>query len=67
MIEEISRLGIDRAPSEEDTGLDNAVKLRSPVVENIDISSSGVHNQDRKDKPIVEYPRPHAVVGVSVL
>lgn len=63
----MSRIGSDRTPSELETGPDNAVKLRSPEDENTDISTSVVLKKDRKDKQIVEYPRPHAVIGVSVL
>ncbi|XP_015884910.3 probable GTP-binding protein OBGC2 isoform X2 [Ziziphus jujuba] len=67
LIEEISRIGSDRALSNAETGSDNAVKQRSSEDGNTDISSSGVLNKDRKDKQIEDYPRPHAVVGVSVL
>lgn len=67
LIEEISRIGSDRTPSEVETSPDNAFNLRSPEDENTDISTSGVLEKDRKNKQIVEYPRPHAVVGASVL
>lgn len=55
------RLGSDR-PSTVDTA-----QPLSTEGGHADVSSSGVPNKDRKEKGIEDYPRPIAIVGVSVL
>lgn len=55
------RLGSDR-PSTSDT-----TQPLPTEGENPDVPSSGVRSRDRKEKGIEDYPRPIAIVGVSVL
>lgn len=55
------RLGSDRPST-----LDTAQTL-STEGGNADVPSSGVPSRDRKEKGIEDYPRPIAIVGVSVL
>ncbi|XP_024168315.1 probable GTP-binding protein OBGC2 isoform X2 [Rosa chinensis] len=61
LTEEIMRLGSDRPST-----LDTAQTL-STEGGNADVPSSGVPSRDRKEKGIEDYPRPIAIVGVSVL
>ncbi|KAB2604569.1 GTP-binding protein OBGC2 [Pyrus ussuriensis x Pyrus communis] len=67
LTEEIMRLGCDTASSEPETSTAGAVKRPDPEGENADVSSSKAPTKDRKDKDIEDYPRPLAIVGVSVL
>ncbi|KAL6207512.1 hypothetical protein ACLB2K_018470 [Fragaria x ananassa] len=61
LTEEIMRLGSDR-PSTSDTTQPLPTEGGNP-----DVPSSGVRSRDRKEKGIEDYPRPIAIVGVSVL
>lgn len=61
------RLGSDTTSSEPETSTAGAVKQPVPEGENADVSSSKGPTKDRKDKDIEDYPRPLAIVGVSVL
>ncbi|XP_062020483.1 probable GTP-binding protein OBGC2 [Rosa rugosa] len=61
LTKEIMRLGSDRPST-----LDTAQTL-STEGGNADVPSSGVPSRDRKEKGIEDYPRPIAIVGVSVL
>lgn len=68
LTEEIMRIGSDGAPSEPERGSDDDA-LQSLTTEggHADVSSPGISSKDKKDKEIEDYPRPLAVVGVSVL
>lgn len=67
MTEEIRRIGSDEVPSEPERGSDDDA-LQSLTTEggHADVSP-GISSKDKKDKEIEDYPRPLAVVGVSVL
>ncbi|XP_030950650.1 probable GTP-binding protein OBGC2 isoform X2 [Quercus lobata] len=68
LTEEIRRIGSDEVPSEPERGSDDDA-LQSLTTEGgrADVSSPGISSKDKKDKEIEDYPRPLAVVGVSVL
>ncbi|KAI3989178.1 hypothetical protein MKX01_033214 [Papaver californicum] len=65
LIEEISMIGCNELPAELEVSVDKADKLLPTPNENV--PSSGSPKRDRREKQIEEYPRPLAVVGVSVL
>ncbi|KAK4552165.1 hypothetical protein RGQ29_032135 [Quercus rubra] len=68
LTEEIMRIGSDEVPSDPERGSDDDA-LQSLTTEggHADVSSLGISSKDKKDKEIEDYPRPLAVVGVSVL
>ncbi|XP_065621198.1 probable GTP-binding protein OBGC2 isoform X2 [Quercus suber] len=68
LTEEIMRIGSDEVPSEPERGSDDDA-LQSLTTEggHADVSSTGISSKDKKDEEIEDYPRPLAVVGVSVL
>ncbi|KAM1434454.1 hypothetical protein ACFX2I_042535 [Malus domestica] len=65
--EEIMRLGIDNASCGSETSIIDAVQQPSSEGRNADVSSSIFLSKDKKEKDIEDYPRPLAIVGVSVL
>ncbi|XP_050158872.1 probable GTP-binding protein OBGC2 [Malus sylvestris] len=67
LTEEIMRLGIDNASYGSETSIIDAVQQPSSEGRNADVSSSRFLSKDRKEKVIEDYPRPLAIVGVSVL
>ncbi|CAL8995635.1 unnamed protein product [Prunus brigantina] len=67
LTEEIMKLGVDRPSSEPETSSTGAVQQLSSEGGNADGSSPRVLTKDKKDKDIEDYPRPLAIVGVSVL
>ena len=62
MTEEILRIGCESTPSEPEISSGDAVGDDNAI-----LSSSEVLNEHRNEKQIEDYPKPHAVVGVSVL
>lgn len=60
-------MGCERKPSELEISSDDTATPSSPQGENAALSSTGIHNEERKEKQIEDYPQPLAVVGVSVL
>ncbi|XP_062099212.1 probable GTP-binding protein OBGC2 isoform X3 [Humulus lupulus] len=67
LTEEILRIGCERTTSKLELISENTFKPSSPEGENDALSLSAVHNEERKEKQLEDYPRPLAVVGVSVL
>lgn len=68
LTEEIMRIGSDGVPSEPERGSnDDALQSLTTEGGHADVSSLGISSKDKKDKEIEDYPRPLAVVGVSVL
>ncbi|KAL5557955.1 hypothetical protein UlMin_034166 [Ulmus minor] len=67
LTEEILRIGCEGTSSAPEISSDAEVKPLSPEGVDAILHSSGVLEEDRKDKQIEDYPRPLAVVGVSVL
>lgn len=61
------KLGVDRPSSEPEMSSTGAVQQLSSEGGNADGSSPRVLTKDKKDKDIEDYPRPLAIVGVSVL
>ncbi|KAJ4823872.1 hypothetical protein Tsubulata_030322 [Turnera subulata] len=64
LTEEISTIGSDMIPSKP---LMVSEESKSPTVESGNNESQQVSGKDKRDKEIEDYPRPLAVVGVSVL
>ncbi|XP_020534798.1 probable GTP-binding protein OBGC2 isoform X2 [Jatropha curcas] len=66
LAEEISRIGRDEVPSEQEVVVNDAfhTSTRYDVANKL---SSQISNGDNNDKMIEDYPAPLAVVGVSVL
>ncbi|KAL9395604.1 hypothetical protein Peur_009857 [Populus x canadensis] len=67
LTEEILRIGCDEVPSEPKMTSKDAVHSFSTEDGNADKLPSQITNEDKKDKELEDYPRPLAVVGVSVL
>ncbi|XP_041017380.1 probable GTP-binding protein OBGC2 isoform X2 [Juglans microcarpa x Juglans regia] len=67
LTEKIMRIGSDGASSKPETSSDNVLQLLASEAPHADVSSPGIQSKDEKDKEIEDYPRPLAVVGVSVL
>lgn len=67
LTEEILRIGCDEVPSEPKMTSKDAVHSFSTEAGNADKLPSQMANEDKKDKELEDYPRPLAVVGVSVL
>ncbi|XP_010271528.1 PREDICTED: probable GTP-binding protein OBGC2 isoform X2 [Nelumbo nucifera] len=67
LIQEISKIGCDEAPSEPEKNSEEVVQALSFKSEQANKHSFGSLNGNRKEKEVDEYPRPLAVVGVSVL
>ncbi|KAL5778089.1 hypothetical protein ACOSP7_011015 [Xanthoceras sorbifolium] len=68
LTEEIFRIGTDEVTYETEMSSEDAVQSLSSIEgAKEDIFSPGASNKDKKDKEIEDYPRPLAVVGVSVL
>ncbi|KAJ0087372.1 hypothetical protein Patl1_09224 [Pistacia atlantica] len=65
--DEILKIGSDKVTSETGTSSEDAVQSLSTESSKENISSSGTANKDKREKDIEDYPRPLAVVGVSVL
>ncbi|GAB4839426.1 hypothetical protein Ancab_028948 [Ancistrocladus abbreviatus] len=66
LIQEISKIGRD-VPAELEEKSQYAAHILTTSGEQENVFPSGCINQDKRDKEIEEYPRPLAVVGVSVL
>ncbi|KAF8410534.1 hypothetical protein HHK36_003065 [Tetracentron sinense] len=64
---EISSIGCNEVPSEPEMDSEEAVQSLSIESEHGNMPSLVSPNKDRKEKEIEDYPRPLAVVGVSVL
>lgn len=67
LTEEILKTGSDKVTSETELSLEDTVKSFSTEGGKEDLLSSGTSVKDKRDKEIEDYPRPLAVVGVSVL
>lgn len=67
MTEEILKIGCDKVTSETELSSEDAVKSLSTEGGEADLLSSVTSVKDKRDKEIEDYPRPLAVVGVSVL
>lgn len=67
MTEEIMRIGSDDISSGPETSSKDALQSLSSKDGPADLSFPGIYSRDKKDKEIEDYPRPLAVVGVSVL
>ncbi|KAL8148626.1 putative GTP-binding protein OBGC2 isoform X1 [Apium graveolens] len=66
--EEIMRIGSDESSAQVDVNSEDILQSLSPSnMEQKDNLSSEIFDKDRRIKEIEEYPRPNAVVGVSVL
>uniref|UniRef100_A0A7N0V341 Uncharacterized protein n=2 Tax=Kalanchoe fedtschenkoi TaxID=63787 RepID=A0A7N0V341_KALFE len=61
------RIGTDRSSSQPETSTKDEDQSLSIREDSADAGSAGSSSRDTRDKEIEEYPRPHAVVGVSVL
>ncbi|KAK4860044.1 hypothetical protein QYF36_016281 [Acer negundo] len=67
LTEEIFRIGCDEVTYETEMRSEDAVQSLSSEGAKEDILSPETSNKDKKDREIEDYPRPLAVVGVSVL
>lgn len=67
LIEEILRIGTDEATSEAEASTESTIKSLYPERGSEEICASDIPAGDGKEKQIEDYPRPLAVVGVSVL
>ncbi|KDO84707.1 hypothetical protein CISIN_1g011645mg [Citrus sinensis] len=67
LTEEILKIGCDKVTSETELSSEDAVKSLSTEGGEADLLSSVTSVKDKRDKEIEDYPRPLAVVGVSVL
>ncbi|XP_031269139.1 probable GTP-binding protein OBGC2 isoform X1 [Pistacia vera] len=67
LTDEILKIGSDKVTSETGMSSEDAVQSLSTESSKENISSSGTANKDKREKDIEDYPRPLAVVGVSVL
>ncbi|XP_044510304.1 probable GTP-binding protein OBGC2 [Mangifera indica] len=67
LTDEILKIGSDKVTSEPETSSEDAVQSLSTESSKENIFSSGTANKDKREKAIEDYPRPLAVVGVSVL
>ncbi|KAK9269845.1 hypothetical protein L1049_025418 [Liquidambar formosana] len=67
LTEEILRIGSDEVHSQPEASSEDAVQPFFTEGDHANILSAEIINKDRKDKEIEDYPRPLAVVGVSVL
>ncbi|CAK7346298.1 unnamed protein product [Dovyalis caffra] len=67
LTEEISRIGTDEVPSEPKITSKGVVHSLSTEDGSEDKLSPQITNEDKRDKEIEDYPRPLAVLGVSVL
>ncbi|KAG6648566.1 hypothetical protein I3843_07G153000 [Carya illinoinensis] len=67
LTEKIMRIGSDGASSKPEASSDDVLQFLSSEALHADVSSPGIQSTDEKEKEIEDYPRPLAVVGVSVL
>lgn len=67
LTDEILKIGSDKVTSEPETSSEDAEQSLSTESSKENIFSSGTANKDKREKAIEDYPRPLAVVGVSVL
>lgn len=67
MTEEILKIGCDKVTSETELSSEDEVKSLSTEGGEADLLSSLTSVKHKRDKEIEDYPRPLAVVGVSVL
>ncbi|OVA08704.1 GTP binding domain [Macleaya cordata] len=69
LVEEISTIGCDEieVPSRLESSSEEPVIPLPIQRENSNVPSLGTRNRERREKQIEDYPRPLAVVGVSVL
>ncbi|KAL6316571.1 hypothetical protein AAG906_018274 [Vitis piasezkii] len=67
LTQEIMKIGSEQIPSSSQNGTEDAMQSLPSDSEGANVLSSDFPDKDRKDKEIEDYPRPLAVVGVSVL
>ncbi|KAK9220356.1 hypothetical protein WN943_009006 [Citrus x changshan-huyou] len=67
LTEEMLKIGCDKVTSETELSSEDAVKSLSTEGGEADLLSSVTSVKDKRDKELEDYPRPLAVVGVSVL
>lgn len=66
LTQEIMKIGSEQVASLSQNSTGEAIQSL-PSGEGANVRSSDFNDKDRKDKEIEDYPRPLAVVGVSVL
>ncbi|KAJ9674826.1 hypothetical protein PVL29_024011 [Vitis rotundifolia] len=67
LTQEIMKIGGEQIPSSSQNGTEDAIQSLPSDSEGANVLSLDFPDKDRKDKEIEDYPRPLAVVGVSVL
>lgn len=67
LTEEILKIGSNKVTSETELRSEDTVLSLSTEGGEEDPQPSGTSNKDKTDKELEDYPRPLAVVGVSVL
>ncbi|XP_034677181.1 probable GTP-binding protein OBGC2 [Vitis riparia] len=67
LTQEIMKIGSEQIPSSSQNSTEDAMQSLPSDSEGANVLSLDFPDKDRKDKEIEDYPRPLAVVGVSVL